>query len=359
MCIRDRSTGNAHEPVHVVRDRSAMSERDPYEVLGVPRSASFREVRSAYKTLALQKHPDRADPDERESTVQEFQEISVAYESIAKHPAVQMEELFSEPQGSQWAEWCKQPTKDKILMADTFIRSGEDFSRNQHWELAIDEFQCTLRLFEKELHTRDSNSLTKSVWTEVSAVAIRCQTKTAGCLLEAVKKAILLREQRRGACAQQPGSLHQDQSYKDQCTVIEHNLKMLTVCFKSCLAMDPYPNPELLLYVAEGYALQGESQSAGALIPAAEAALQRYVEPDGTSIVPSELLLRLERVKNKVAAAASESPDGAPKKRSTHNCSECGAVSYTHLTLPTKRIVEISEGAGSLKKKRKRRRVES
>ena len=34
------------------------------------------------------------------------------------------------------------------------------------------------------------------------------------------------------------------------------------------------------------------------------------------------------------------------------------AVSYTHLTLPTKRIVEISVGAGLLKKKKKKRKGE-
>ena len=33
-----------------------------------------------------------------------------------------------------------------------------------------------------------------------------------------------------------------------------------------------------------------------------------------------------------------------------------GTVSYTHLTLPTKRIVEISGGVDSLKKKKKERR---
>ena len=32
------------------------------------------------------------------------------------------------------------------------------------------------------------------------------------------------------------------------------------------------------------------------------------------------------------------------------------AVSYTHLTLPTKRIVEISGGAGSLKKKKRKKK---
>ena len=34
------------------------------------------------------------------------------------------------------------------------------------------------------------------------------------------------------------------------------------------------------------------------------------------------------------------------------------SVSYTHLTLPTKRIVEISGGAGSLKKQKKKKKEE-
>lgn len=39
--------------------------RDPYEVLGVPRDATHRQVRAAYRRLARQTHPDTrpADPD--------------------------------------------------------------------------------------------------------------------------------------------------------------------------------------------------------------------------------------------------------------------------------------------------------
>ena len=38
---------------------------------------------------------------------------------------------------------------------------------------------------------------------------------------------------------------------------------------------------------------------------------------------------------------------------------ECESVSYTHLTLPTKRIVEISVGAVSLKKKKRERELKT
>lgn len=52
---------------------------DPYVILGVGRNASAREVRDAYRKLALKFHPDRnPDPTAKER----FQEINAAYESI-------------------------------------------------------------------------------------------------------------------------------------------------------------------------------------------------------------------------------------------------------------------------------------
>ena len=57
-----------------------MSKRDYYEVLGVDKSAGEREIKKAYKKLAMKYHPDRnpgKDGEER------FKEAKEAYEVLS------------------------------------------------------------------------------------------------------------------------------------------------------------------------------------------------------------------------------------------------------------------------------------
>src|SRR6478752_9984440 len=54
-------------------------ERDPYQVLGLPRSASLDDVKRAYRGLAKANHPDAAG----ESALPRFLAIQSAYEQIA------------------------------------------------------------------------------------------------------------------------------------------------------------------------------------------------------------------------------------------------------------------------------------
>ncbi|RYG35929.1 J domain-containing protein, partial [bacterium] len=54
-----------------------MANRDPYEVLGVARDASADDIKSAYRRLARQHHPD-VNPD-NPGAEEKFKEIGQAY----------------------------------------------------------------------------------------------------------------------------------------------------------------------------------------------------------------------------------------------------------------------------------------
>ena len=58
-----------------------MAKRDYYEILGVERSADEREIKKAYKRLAMKFHPDR-NPDNPESE-EKFKEAKEAYEILS------------------------------------------------------------------------------------------------------------------------------------------------------------------------------------------------------------------------------------------------------------------------------------
>lgn len=57
-----------------------MSKRDYYEVLGVDKSAGEREIKKAYKKLAMKYHPDRTQGDK--ALEDKFKEIQEAYEVL-------------------------------------------------------------------------------------------------------------------------------------------------------------------------------------------------------------------------------------------------------------------------------------
>lgn len=57
-----------------------MSKRDYYEVLGVAKDASERDIKKAYKRLAMKFHPDRTQGDKTKE--EQFKEVKEAYEIL-------------------------------------------------------------------------------------------------------------------------------------------------------------------------------------------------------------------------------------------------------------------------------------
>ena len=57
------------------------SKRDYYEVLGVERAASPSEIKSAYRRLAVQYHPDKNSGDQRAEA--KFKEAAEAYSVLS------------------------------------------------------------------------------------------------------------------------------------------------------------------------------------------------------------------------------------------------------------------------------------
>ncbi|GAC32756.1 molecular chaperone DnaJ [Paraglaciecola polaris] len=57
-----------------------MSKRDYYEVLGVDKSAAERDIKKAYKRLAMKYHPDRTQGDK--AMEEKFKEVQEAYEIL-------------------------------------------------------------------------------------------------------------------------------------------------------------------------------------------------------------------------------------------------------------------------------------
>jgi len=105
------------------------TEINPYTVLSVPSTATPNEIRTAYRKLALQWHPDKhANKDEAHT---KFQEIAFAYAILSDegrrrryHTTGSLEE--AEDGDFDWKEWFSEMW-DGIVSGDTIREFKEKY----------------------------------------------------------------------------------------------------------------------------------------------------------------------------------------------------------------------------------------
>src|SRR5512140_2126191 len=113
-----------------------MEYRDYYKILGVERSASADEIKSAYRKLAMQYHPDRNPGDTQAEN--HFKEINEAYQVLSDaQKRTRYDQLgdsyFQAQQNGQsdnfdWSRWTSAQGSQEVNLNDLFGGEGGSFS---------------------------------------------------------------------------------------------------------------------------------------------------------------------------------------------------------------------------------------
>ena len=121
--------------------KTSQNAMDPHDILGVPRDATVEEIKSAYRKLALETHPDKG------GSADEFFRIARAYRALL-NPGHDNTQVASPETGpislKSTAHWDAELQDHRRLVEDLFANHGANSEENsQKLQTALTELGLT------------------------------------------------------------------------------------------------------------------------------------------------------------------------------------------------------------------------
>jgi curved DNA-binding protein CbpA len=132
----------------------------PYQCLGIASTATESEIRTAYRALALEFHPDKAPSSEREEATSKFQELNAAYEVCLKR--------LSSPKAGYVDEWDYDFDGDNATShwRDNLAPAEQPVTGQEWWDELTEDDPLPLREWGKACKKALRNSRLKMTETE-------------------------------------------------------------------------------------------------------------------------------------------------------------------------------------------------